>query len=339
MFEKILVPLDGSALADRILPHVAAIAEGNGAPITLLRVLVTGDMAAVPIDPLTWHFAKAEAQAHLDEAAGKLAALGLHSETILLEGEAAQHIVGYAQREEIGLIVLSSHGQGGLSGWKVSGIALKVIHLANTSVMLVRSAHVSSEERGEVDDWRIRYHKILVPLDGSQRAEAILPLAATLAERHGAAMLYVNVVSRPQMIQRVPPNPEDALFAERIVARNMTEADKYFDQLSSRLPSQAQMRVLVEENVALALHHLVEAEGVDLIMLSAHGQSYQDEWPYSTLVNTFITYGTTSLIILQDQPHRRSQPDMVARPFEQSAMPSHRSNGQEGLVTHGQSLI
>lgn len=337
MFEKILVPLDGSALADRILPHVAAIAEGNGAPITLLRVLVTGDMAAVPIDPLTWHFAKAEAQAHLEEAAGKLAALGLPSETVLLEGEAAQHIVGYAQRGETDLIVLSSHGQGGLSGWKVSGIALKVIHLANTSVMLVRSAYVSSEERSEVDDWRIRYRKILVPLDGSQRAEAVLPLAAALAERHGAAMLCVNVVSRPQMIQRVPPTPEDALFAERIITRNKTEADKYFDQLKSRLPSQARVRVLVDENVALALHRLVEDEGIDLVMLSAHGQSYQDEWPYSTLVNTFITYGTSSLVILQDHPLNRSQSDSVARQSEQPVPSSHRLNGEEGLVTRGQS--
>ena len=107
MFENIVVPLDGSPMADRILPHVAAIAqidsrltEGAGLPsaITLLRVLETDGNESTAVDSLAWHFAKAEAQAHLDEAMKQLTNLGLASNAVLLEGGAAQRIVEYAHK-------------------------------------------------------------------------------------------------------------------------------------------------------------------------------------------------------------------------------------------------
>lgn len=336
MFRNILVPLDGSPLADRILPHVSAIAHSNGLLITLLRVLETDDVESTPVDPLAWHFAKAEAQAHLAEAARQLAQLGLKSNTVLLEGGAAQHIVEYAHRNGVDLLVLSSHGKGGLSDWKVSGIALKVIHLAGTSIMLVRSSDKSAEERRGVVGEIVKYHHILAPLDGSQRAESALPQASALAERHAAELLVVHVVARPEMIQRVPLSPEDEVLAERVVARNTMEADNYFVQLQSRLPPKTQTRVLIDDSVTWALHCLVEQEQVDLVVLSAHGHSGQSEWPYGALVNSFITYGATSLLILQDLPFNETKLATVERSAEHPTMPTRRANEDEGLNIRGQ---
>ena len=346
MFENILVPLDGSPLADRILPHVAAIAQRNGRPmagaappsaITLLRVLETDAVESTAVDSLAWHFAKAEAQAHLDEAVKQLAQLGLASSAVLLEDGAAQRIVEYAHKHNADLIVLSSHGQGGLSGWNISSVAQKVIHRAGTSIMLVRSMSVrSSDESAEesskgVDTEIIRYHHILAPLDGSQRAESALPVAGFLAERHSAELLVAYVVTRPEMIQHVPLSPEDAALAERVVVRNTTEAEKYFDQLQSRLPSKARTRVLVGDSATWALHDLVEQEQVDLVVLSAHGYSCHSQWLYSALVNSFITYGATSLLILQDLPFNETRRAMVESVAADLAMPTRRANGQGGL--------
>ena len=299
--------------------------------ITLLRVLETDGVESTAVDSLAWHFAKAEAQAHLDEAAKQLAQLGLASNTVLLEGGAAQRIVEYAHKHDADLLVLSSHGQGGLSGWNVSGVAQKVIHRAGTSIMLVRSSDESAEERREVGAETIQYRRILAPLDGSQRAESALPLASALAERHSAELLVVHVVTRPEMIQRVPLSPEDAALAERVVERNTMEADKYFAQLQSRLPPKTQTRVLVDDSVTRALHDLVEQEQVDLVVLSAHGHSCHSQWPYSALVNSFITYGATSLLILQDLPSNETRRGMVEHVAEDLTMPTRRANGEEGL--------
>ncbi|MBW7883182.1 MAG: universal stress protein [Caldilineaceae bacterium] len=318
-------------MADRILPHVAAIAQINGPPITLLRVLETDSVKSTPVDPLAWHFAKAEAQAHLDEAAKQLTQLGLTSSTVLLEGGAAQRIVEYTHKHSADLLVLSSHGQGGLSGWNVSGVAQKVIHRAGPSIMLVRSSDESAGERRGAAAEVMQYHHILAPLDGSQRAESVLPLTSALAERHSAELLVVYVATRPEMIQRVPLSPEDRALAERVVVRNMMEADRYFAQLQSRLPPKSQTRVLIDDSVTRALHDLADQEQVDLVVLSAHGHSCHSQWPYSALVNGFITYGATSLLILQDLPSNETRRAMVEHVAEGLTMPARRANGEEGL--------
>lgn len=331
MFENILVPLDGSAMADRILPHVVAIAQIDGSSITLLRVLETDEEESTPVDPLAWHFAQAEAQAHLDEAASHLAKLGLKSTTILLEGAAAQHIVEYVHKSGVDLVVLSSHGKGGLSRWNISGIAQKIIHRAGTSIMLVRSSSERAAEQGEAGSGVVRYHRILAPLDGSQRAESALPLARALANRHAAELLVVHVVVRPEMIQPVPLSPEDVALAESVVTRNKIEADKYFAQMQSLLPAKTDIRVLLEESVTRALQSLVNKEQVDLVVVSAHGRSCQSEWPYSALVNSFITYGTTSLFVLQDLPFSEGNQATAGRTAVSPTMPTRMANEDEGI--------
>ena len=336
MFGNILVPLDGSPMADRILPHVAAIAQisGPAEAITLVRVLETDGVESTAVDSLAWHFAKAEAQAHLNEAARQLTELGLVSNTVLLEGNAAQRIVEHTEKHHVDLLVLSSHGQGGLSGWNVSGVAQKVMHRAGTSIMLVRSSDETSEERSATGAKLVQYHHILVPLDGSQHAESALPLAIALAERHLAELLVVHVAARPEMIQRVPLSTEDAALVERVVVRNTMEADKYFSQLQSRLPPKTESRILVDDSIPRALHELVEQKPIDLVVLTSHGHSCHSQRPYSALVNSFITYGATSLLILQVLPSNETRRATVEHVAEDLSMPTRRANGEEGANAH-----
>lgn len=333
MLGNILVPLDGSPLADRILPHVAALARPDGPSITLLRVLEVGDVEAQAVDPLAWHFARAEAQAHLEEAAAQLAGWGLACTTALLEGAAAQSIVEYSQRHGAGLLALSSHGQGGQSGWNISGIAQKVIHRAGASILLVRTG--ASQPEADPEAHPARYRSILAPLDGSLRAESALPVAAALAERHEAALLLAHVVRRPEMIQRVPLSVRDAALAERVIARNRQEADRYMAQLRARTPARAQARVLVDDSVTWALHHLVDDEQVDLVVLSAHGQGCRTEWPYSALVNNFIIYGSTTLLIVQDLPYSEVKLWAAEPPAQQPILPVRRAAEDEEQASHG----
>jgi nucleotide-binding universal stress UspA family protein len=333
MFKNILVPLDGSPMADRILPHVAAIAQTGGRPetITLLRILETDGLSATAIDPLEWKFAQDEAQVHLDETARHMAQFDLTCNTVLLEGRAAQRIIEYIQTHEVDLLILSSHGYGGLSGWNVSGVAQKVIHRAGTSILLVRSSDESAEEYREDDARIVKYHHILAPLDGSQRAESALPLASAMAEHHGAELVVVHVARRPEMIQRVPLSQEDAALAERVVERNTMEADKYFAQLQSRLPARIETHVIVDDSVTRALHQFAEQAQIDLVVLSAHGHACHSQLPYSALVNSFITYGVTSLLILQDLPFSEIRSARIEPVAEDLTMPARRANEEEGL--------
>jgi nucleotide-binding universal stress UspA family protein len=296
MLERILLPLDGSMLAECVLPHAVTLARATGAQLSLLQVVEPlPDSESVTTDPLHWHLRKAESQAYLDEVGKRLRELGLTVESIQLEGPAAERIVEHARETDTDLILLSSHGQSGLSPWNVSSLVQKVILRANRSVMIVRAYELRSTELDTLN-----YRRILVPMDGSRRAESALPVAAMLAV--DGEILLASVVQRPEMPRRSPLSADDLELAEKIVARNRDEVEKYLEQLKAWLPQKVSTRMLVADSAVMALHRLAQEEHVDLITLSAHGYSGDVHRPYGSLVTSFIVYGSTPLLIIQDLP-------------------------------------
>jgi nucleotide-binding universal stress UspA family protein len=323
MFNHILVPLDGSPLCECVLSHVVTLAQILGARVTLLQVLEPVHTTADPtrsVDPLSWHMRKAQAGAYLDAIAARLREADLRVEKALLEGQAAERIAQFAKDQSADLIVLSSHGEGGLNKWNISSVVQRTILEASISVMIVRAYQpVPSDLTG------LRYERLLVPLDGSQRAECTLPLATTLARIHESQLLLAHVVARPEVPRRAPPTQEDIELANQITERNRLEAAEYLQQLQSRLSLDVQTCLLVSDNAAATLHELVEQENVDLVMLSAHGYSGGTKWPYGSVAVSFIAYGTTPLLIVQDlsqEELERMQAEMAVREYQEHRRPS-----------------
>ena len=88
------------------------------------------------------------------------------------------------------------------------------------------------------------------------------------------------------------------------------------EQLRSRLSVQVETRLEVSDDLATALHKIVERENVDLVVLSAHGYSGREKWAYGTTALSFIVFGTTPLLIMQDLPRSKigqSDAEMAAR--------------------------
>jgi len=308
MFEKIVAPLDGSAFAMSVIPHVVAMSQAMAAKVALLRVMVNEASTSTVISPVDWQLQKFEAQIYLEEITNRLAELiQERPDAVLLEGRAADRIIEYAQHSDCDLVALSSHGQGGLNGWNVSSVAQKVIHRVNKSILLVRAYQMDVEN--QLGTWAgLRYRRIIVPLDGSPRAEHILPIATALAAWHQAELLLVHVVTYPTMFQRMPLTAEERSLAKQLFDRNQTQANKYFDQLRSRLMPEPQTHIITGDNILATLHNFVNQQAADLIILSAHGHSAQSQWPYGSLVTSFIEYGSTSLLILQDMPPNAIEP-------------------------------
>ncbi len=305
MFNRILLPMDRSAVAECVLPHAVAVARAFESQVTLVHVMDPPQRAnwRHAVDPLTWQIRKAEAEGYLGDLVLRLQKAGLASEKQILEGPAAERIIEFSRKTDAPLIMISSHGQSGLSGWNVSSVVLKVILRARTSIMIVRAYQPTPPEMTS-----LRYRRILVPMDGSQRAECVLPMARTLARFHEAQILLAHVVKRPELPRRTPPSREDVELADRLVERNRTEAIQYLDDLRSQLSVEVQARIFVSDHIAATLHELVEQEKIDLVVLSAHGHSGLTQWPYGSVVISFITFGTTPLLIVQDLPPDEIKP-------------------------------
>jgi nucleotide-binding universal stress UspA family protein len=305
MFNRILLPMDRSPLAECVLDHVVAVARAFESRVLLVHVLESPGQASWrrALDPLTWRIRRGEAESYLGELALRLQKAGIPAEEQILEGRAAERIVEYSRKNDVPLIILSSHGQSGLSGWNVSSTVHKIILRAHTSIMVIRAQQSTSNELTG-----LRYRRLLVPLDGSQRAEFVLPIATTLVRTHESQALLAHVVRRPEMPRRMPPTDEDVALADRLVERNRAESSQYLEQLRSRLSGEAQARLLISDHVAAPLHELVDQEKIDLVLLTAHGYSALTRWPYGSVVSSFITYGTTPLLIVQDLPHEKIEP-------------------------------
>lgn len=314
MISHILAPLDGSALAECVLPHVAAIAAAEKSRVTLLHALEPQPGGLHAIDMLDWNLQKREAKAYLDSIAARLEKEAVSISSAILEGPPAESVIDYSREQDVDLIALSSHGRSGLTGWNVSSVVQKIILRSYRSTLLVPAYRAAGGE-GTL----LRYQRIFVGLDSSARAEYLLSLAVGLAQFHKAKLILGMVIRRPEMIQRLPLTEADAALADQVDERNRQVGERYLEQIKSQITLQGvqvEARLLIDENVTSALHNLVAQEEADLVLLVAHGQSGADRWPYGSIATSFIAYGSTPLIIIQDlsaDEIRRTEAELAAR--------------------------
>ena len=305
MFDRILVPLDGSQLADSVLPHVAAIASPFNAEVTLLRMVEKNQMvvSAQLFDLLNWQINKTKSALYLEKIKVLFQESGIRTQALVSEGLVAEGIAEYAQQQGMKLIVLSSHGRNGLTQWGISSITQKIVLIAQTSLLIVR-AHQYGPCADKLSTAPL-YKRILVPLDGSQRAENALPIITQLAQFHKSQVHLVHVVETPEMARQMPLAPEDVELATRVVDRNRKEAEQYLENLKSRSylkDIDVRTHLVTSENATVALHQLEEQEQIDIVTFNAHGYSGNHQWPYGSMVNHFILYGKAPLLIVQDLP-------------------------------------
>jgi nucleotide-binding universal stress UspA family protein len=300
MFNHILVPLDGSLLAECTLPHIVAFALASSARVTLLHVLdrelAYGSMQVA--DPLDWAIRKAEAEVYLQGVYDRLRKTGLQISTAVIEGRAVDGIINYAHDQKVDLIALSSHGLSGLSGWNISSVVQKVLYRAHISLLII-----PAYRQIQTDLTGFHYQKVFVGLDGSQRAEWVLPEALNFIAFHQASLLLAHVLPRPEMPSHPALNEEVIDLLNQINERSRLYAEVYLEELCSRLPADLyniKTYLLVSENQIDALRELAEKESADLVILSAHGGSGGYKRLYGSVTLSFIMYCTTPMLILQD---------------------------------------
>src|SRR5579859_7708049 len=189
MLSTILVPLDGSALAEHALPFAERIARAARARVILTRAVPAhsaGDAGAGASVALA-------AREHLEDVASRLRQAEVSVDLTLPQGDPAGQIVGAVAPLGVDLVVMSTHGRSGIGRWLYGSVADAVMRSATVSLLLI------PPELGH--EWATeRRTRILVPLDGSQHSEAVLGPVVDLAEQLGARerrVLATNPVHRP----------------------------------------------------------------------------------------------------------------------------------------------
>jgi nucleotide-binding universal stress UspA family protein len=318
MINHILVPLDGSTLAECVLPHVAAIAPVTHARITLLHVLQQHQNGGTPaVDPVEWHLQKQNAENYLEGIANRLSELGiLGVESVILEGSPAGSVIDFARGNNVDLIALSTHGHSGLSGWNVSGVVQKILLRAHTSILLVRAYLPSATATT-----KIRYKRLFVGMDCSARSEFVLPFAINLAQFYKAQLILETVIEKPRVINRMPVSEEMMELSNQFVEKNQQAVSHYFKQLLAQFSTKdlkIKTHISISDSAIGILHDMAEEANADLVLLVAHGETGERRWPYGSVTTSFIAYGNISLLIMQDLPGTEVHPTRAEQAIRES---------------------
>jgi nucleotide-binding universal stress UspA family protein len=214
----------------------------------------------------------------------------------LLEGRAAESIITYAHNQDADLILMSSHGQSGLSPWNVSSTVQQVIL---RFAICDDRAGLPTGDRG--------YRRFSLPAHPAAFRWLITQHRCYLRRIHTrSAEIIIAMSCQPEIVRRTPFSRRFDLVSQ-ITDRNRRDV-QVSHELKSRLDVSVDTRSMISDKVAGSLHSLVEDEGIDLVIMSAHGYSGDPRWPYGSTVVSFIVYGTTPLLVLQDLPENRIQP-------------------------------
>ncbi len=316
MLEHILLPLDGSALAERVLPHAVALSKAFDSKLTLLRVVFQeeDENCHSMINPIDWQMRKTEAESYLKSVKTRLEEIDIENEVQIIEGKPAHQIIEFAKQNAVNLILMSSHGSSGVSEWNINSTVQKVLLRAMSPVMIIRAYQEPDENLTGLS-----YKKIMVPLDGSKRAECILPLAESISAVQNSKMILTHIVEEPCLPCQTPLSDDEQAVIEKLNEINYKESEKYLTQLKEQLDEEnVEMIIQGSQKPTIALHDIIEREQIDLVLLCAHGYSGDNRWPYGKVALNFIAFGTTPIIILQDLSRDEIEKSLAELYAEQS---------------------
>lgn len=159
MYKKVLVPLDGSKLAEQILPHVKTIIKATGGSAILVRAVPVHAefLLEAPGETKKWiEGAIARAGKYLEGVARGLEKAGAKTKVEVLQGEPAAQILTSAEKENVDLIAMMSHGETGLSAFEQGSVAEKILKHSPRPVLMVRAFRTQIRLLHEGELWSIK---------------------------------------------------------------------------------------------------------------------------------------------------------------------------------------
>jgi nucleotide-binding universal stress UspA family protein len=315
MFQRILVPLDGSLRAERAIPVAARLASASHSSLLLVRVIdvfldFSWQMAGVPPD-LTGalEVARANANAYLEEMTEVDAVRDLDVTTKVMEGRPADAILSIAQSMQADLIVMSSHGHTGLKRWVLGSVAQVVERHSSIPVLLLRDQMGPSERLLHGMTKPIR---VMVALDGTPLSEAILPVAAGVS-----AALSSPLPGALHLAMVVPEPLQGRGITTGTYTKAIQDAQSYLNCLSKRLRRDPQVGSNVEITSSISLQSKVsetlvklaeigaDMEGVstftgyDLIAMATHGREGIDRWLHASITEQVLDATKVPVLVIR----------------------------------------
>ena len=284
MYEKILVPLDGSELAETVLPYVEELAGRLDSEAILFTVCAQGEWLERPL------------RAYLEKRAEELWSLGIKSSPLIVHGDPAYEILDFSQKNNMGLIAISTHGRTGVSRWALGSIANKVLQKSTIPLLLVQSKEIETV----IEEKKLR--KILLALDGSPLSEAIIPYVEKIAQDLSEVIL-LRIVEPLKIHQSVSFEvaPDWGKLEKDYMANAEIEVKQYLGEQEKALRDKGVKvsSVWMHGRPTRTILKYAEDNSVDLIAISTRGYSGVTKWAFGSVASKIIEGSSKPLLLIR----------------------------------------
>ena len=292
MYSRILVALDGSNFAESIVSHVRCIAPALNAPVDLIHV-----HDRTQPTPYSLPSEAARYLAKIAESLHDSTTINCACET----GNPADRIIEFAAAHPNTLVAMATHGFSGLKPWLLGSVTEKVLHAAKNDLLVVRPAEGNGNGTAEIKT-------MLVPLDGSQLAEKVLPTVAELALKLNLEVVLVRVVKH---FYTAPPEAFLPVFGANVpnLKRQRQDAldaaNKYLvEKLATlRALGLTQVSLLVMESgidgAAAEIVDLTKKTPNPLVVMSSHGESGVGRWLIGSVTERVVRYSGKPVLVVR----------------------------------------
>lgn len=314
MKRKILVPLDGSPFAERVLAFVRHLAKPSSSELVLVHISQPSQYYSVvvpdavhTVDLTHW---QEHAQKYLQGKVYELQSEGYEVQSVLSDGDVASTICDVADAQNVDLIAMTTHGRSGIEKWVLGSVADRVVRSARQPVFLVRP----QEEPTPATP----IQRILVPLDGSHLAERALSEAVELAKANKSEIWLLQSVEFPEYWGEEYPGMH-ALPSMISTEEQETAAREYLQQSAEQLASQgisAQI-VVTTGHAASAISDTVADNEIDLIVMSTHGRSGLSRWVFGSVAEKVVRLAECPVLLIRAQDG-----DPLHEPDPQKSIPA-----------------
>lgn len=329
MPNSVLVPVDGSNFAEHALPYALGIARRTGATLHLALVHVPTEVS--PSYPLAEAIEARDAElrdqdtSYMDELVDRLRPSGVEIRPSLLRGYVSASLSRHVEEEEIGLVVMTTHGRGGLQRAWLGSTADSMMRHCRIPLLLLRPAE-GTREIGPTSDRPVR--TILAALDGTEMGEVALRDACEIGITEGARVILVHVL-HPPVAASSPYLPHTIQLTHDEIAAREAHIRRYLNGVATRewlegRPCEA--RVLVDYHPAPAILELAEEVDADLIVVGTHGRGGLPRLILGSVADKVIR-GTHRPVLVHrgvGSLARLVRNGMRAEPSEQAASPAQR---------------
>jgi len=268
---NVLVPLDGSRLAERSLVYVQALSRFGSLSVTLLSVIDDNEDVRIAAGKEAMERERNVLTTYLREIATDMHRhLNVEVTTEVLEGPPAELVLARCGVSRPDLLIVSTHGRSGLARWRVGSVADKLIRGAACATLVV-GPHAGDKEGWLEAGAKQPFKRILAPLDGSELAEAALETAQDYARQFASELHLVRVINLQQaygggMIMETG-------YAPQLIDTLRDAAKEYLDDAARRVQAPAGVRTsILAGSPAASLEEYIETNGIDLVVMSTHGR-------------------------------------------------------------------